>query len=162
MDFKTLIVLFAIVVVVLVLILFPEARSLLFGWTRIFIKDMATTPEGAEAIYAEKSNEAQDKYNKADNALRTAAGKLANEENKLKLLQKQLKDAEEKCEALVKAGKIDLAQIKAEEREEIISDIERTKKLVEAYAAAKKDAEEVHKACAMNLKKLKTEKLWKT
>lgn len=157
MDFKTLIVLFAIVVVVLVLILFPEARSLLFGWTRIFIKDMATTPEGAEAIYAEKINEAQDKYNKADNALRTAAGKLANEENKLKLLQKQLKDAEEKCEALVKAGKIDLAQIKAEEREEIISDIERTKKLVEAYAAAKKDAEEVHKACAMNLKKLKKE-----
>ena len=34
--------------------------------SRVFIKDMATTPEGAEAIYAERINEAQDKYNKAD------------------------------------------------------------------------------------------------
>ena len=157
MDFKTLIIIFIVAVVVLLLILFPELRKLLLGWIRIFIKDMATTPEGAEAIYAEKINEAQDKYNKADNALRTAAGKLANEEGKLRSLQKQLKDAEEKCEALVKAGRMDLAQIKAEEREEIVSDIERSKKLVEAYTSAKNDAEEVHKACAMNLKKLKKE-----
>ena len=157
MDFKTLITILIVAVVVLLLILFPELRKLLLGWTRIFIKDMATTPEGAEAIYAEKINEAQDKYNKADNALRTAAGKLANEEGKLRSLQKQLKDAEEKCEALVKAGRMDLAQIKAEEREEIVSDIERSKRLVEAYTSAKNDAEEVHKACAMNLKKLKKE-----
>lgn len=157
MDFKTLIIIFIVAVVVLLLILFPELRKLLLGWIRIFIKDMATTPEGAEAIYAEKINEAQDKYNKADNALRTAAGKLANEEGKLRSLQKQLKDTEEKCEALVKAGRMDLAQIKAEEREEIVSDIERSKRLVEAYTSAKNDAEEVHKACAMNLKKLKKE-----
>ena len=157
MNLSTLLITLAIILFVALLILFPEFRSLCFGWTRLFIKDMATTPEGAEAIYAEKINEAQDKYNKADNALRVAAGKLEVEENKLKTLTKQLKDVESKCEALVQAGKIEMAQIKADERAEVLSDIERTKKLIEAYTAAKSDAEEVHKACGMTLRKLKRE-----
>lgn len=157
MELTKLLIILALIVFVIGLILFPELRKLCLGWTRLFIKDMASTPEGAAAIYAEKINEAQDKYNKADNALRVASGRLSNEENKLISLQKALKDAEEKCEALVKAGRMELAKIKAEEREEIISDIERCKKLIEAYSVAKKDAEEVHKACASSLRKLKRE-----
>lgn len=157
MDLTQLLIIISIVVFVLLLAMFPELRKLCLGWTRVFIKDMATTPEGAAAIYAEKINEAQDKYNKADDALRIASGKLGTEENKLKALQKQLKDVEEKCEALVKAGKIDLAQVKADERAEVMSDIERSKKLIEAYTVAKNDAIEVHKACEMNLRKLKRE-----
>ena len=157
MDLTQLLIIIAIVVFLLIFVMFPEFRKLCLGWTRVFIKDMATTPEGAAAIYAEKINEAQDKYNKADDALRIASGKLGTEENKLKTLLKQLKDVEEKCETLVKAGKMDLAQVKAEERSEIMSDIERSKKLIEAYTVAKNDAIEVHKACEMNLRKLKRE-----
>lgn len=157
MELAKLLIIIAIVLFLLLLFLFPEFRKLCLGWTRIFIKDMATTPEGAAAIYAEKIDEAQDKYNKADDALRIASGKLSNEENKLKTLQKQLKDAEEKCETLVKAGKMESAQIKAEERAEIMSDIERSKKLIEAYTVAKNDATEVHKACEQSLRKLKRE-----
>ena len=157
MELGKLLIYLALGVFILLIIMFPEFRKLCLGWTRVFIKDMASTPEGAAAIYAEKINEAQDKYNKADDALRVAAGKLEIEENKLKLLDKKLKDTEEKCETLVKAGKYELAQIQAESREEIISDIERSKKLIEAYTVAKRDAMEVHKACAINLKKLKRE-----
>ena len=157
MELTTLLIYLGIVVFVLLLILFPEFRKLVMGWTRVFIKDMATTPEGAAAIYAEKIDEAQDKYNKADNALRIASGKLATEEDKLKLLEKRLKDVENACETLVKNGKIESAQIKSEERSEILSDIERSKKLIEAYAIAKNDAMEVHKACKANLNKLKKE-----
>lgn len=157
MNLSTLLVIIAVVLFVVLLILFPEFRKLCMGWTRLFIKDMATTPEGAEAIYAEKIDEAQDKYNKADNALRVAAGKLDVEENRQKALLKQLKDVESKCEALVQAGKMEMAQVKAEERAELLSDIERSKKLIEAYTVAKKDAEEVHKACGVALRKLKRE-----
>lgn len=157
MDLIKLIVIIAIVLFLALLILFPEFRKLCLGWTRVFIKDMATTPEGAEAIYAEKINEAQDKYNKADNALRVAAGKLNVEENKHKVLLTRLKDVEAKCESLVQANKMEMAQIKAEERAEILADIERSKKLIEAYTIAKKDAEEVHKACGIALRKLKRE-----
>lgn len=157
MDLIKLLVWIVCILFIALLILFPEFRKLCLGWTRIFIKDMATTPEGAEAIYAEKINEAQDRYNTADNALRTAAGKLDVEQNKLKVLTNRLKDIETKCEALVQAGKMEMAQIKAEERAELLADIERTKKLIEAYTVAKNDAEEVHKACSMNLRKLKRE-----
>lgn len=157
MDLIKLIVIIAIVLFLALLILFPEFRKLCLGWTRVFIKDMATTPEGAEAIYAEKINEAQDKYNKADNALRVAAGKLNVEENKHKVLLTRLKDVEAKCESLVQANKMEMAQIKAEERAEILADIERSKKLIEAYTIAKKDAEEVHKVCGIALRKLKRE-----
>ena len=157
MELTKLLIILALIVFILGLILFPELRKLCMGWTRLFIKDMATTPEGAAAIYAEKINEAQDKYNKADNALRIASGKLNNEETRLNFLHKNLKDVEDKCESLVKAGKMDLAQIKAEEREEILSDIERCKKLIEAYRVAKRDTEEVHKACEHTLRKLKRE-----
>ena len=157
MDLGTLLVIIGVVLFVALLILFPEFRKLCLGWTRIFIEDMATTPKGAEAIYAEKINEAQDKYNKADNALRIAAGKLDVEVNRNKSLQKQLKDVEAKCEALVQGGKMEMAQIKADERAEIVADIERSNKLIEAYTIAKKDAEEVHKACGIALRKLKRE-----
>ena len=75
-----------VIVFVVLLILFPEFRKLFSGFFRVFVKDMATTPEGAEAIYAEKIEEAQEAYNKADNALRTASGKLSNAQNDLKYL----------------------------------------------------------------------------
>lgn len=157
MSLSKMIFIFMIIIFILLLVLFPEFRKLLTGWTRLFIKDMATTPEGAAAIYEEKINEAQEKYNKADNALRIAAGKLKTEEDKLHRLQTSLKDVESKCEALVKAGNMELAQVKADERAEILSDIERTKTLINAYRTAKNDAEEVHKACESNLRKLKRE-----
>lgn len=157
MSFSNLLIILIIAIFILLLILFPELRKLLTGWTRLFIKDMATTPEGAAAIYEEKINEAQEKYNKADNALRVAAGRLHTEENKMKMLQNNLKDAESKCEALVKAGNLEAAQIKADERAEILADIERSKTLIAAYKTAKSDAEEVHRACEANLRKLKRE-----
>lgn len=157
MEFKTLLLIIAVVVIALIFILFPGARKLVSGFIRLFVKDMATTPEGAAAIYEEKIHEAEDKYNKADNALRVAAGRLENEQRKLENLNKNLKTVEGQCETLVKAGRMDAAQIKAEEREEIVSDIERCKKLVAAYEVAKKDAEEVHKACSSQLRKLKKE-----
>ena len=78
MELGTLIVIIVVALCILVLIMFPEARTLLKGFTRLFIKDMATTPEGAEALYGEKIEEAQEAYNKADNALKIAAGKLSN------------------------------------------------------------------------------------
>lgn len=157
MELGQLFVIIAVVLLLLVLILFPEARKLLMGWTRVFIKDMATTPEGAQAIYAEKINEAQDRYNVADNALRQAAGRLHNEERKLETMLASLAEVEKQCEALVKAGKMDVAAIKSEQRADLMSDIERCKKIITAYKEAKSNAQEAHKACDMALRKLKKE-----
>lgn len=157
MDLGKLIVILAIAVIVLIFILFPEARTLFSGITRLFIKDMATTPEGAEAIYGEKIDQAQDAYNKADNAYKVAAGKLSNAQKDMKNLKTKLEKVESECESLVKANKIELAQLKADEREEIMADIKRYSELVKAYEDAANTAKEAQEMCEKNLRKLKRE-----
>ena len=146
-----------VIVFVVLLILFPEFRKLFSGFFRVFVKDMATTPEGAEAIYAEKIEEAQEAYNKADNALRTASGKLSNAQNDLKSLYLQLTKIEKDCESLVQKGDIKNAEIKVEQREEILSSIARTEELIKAFSAAKNEAEQVYNHCQKQLTKLKRE-----
>ena len=157
MSLTVLIIIIMAVVVVASFIIFPELRALFKGFTRVFIKDIATTPEGAEAIYGEKINNAQDAYNKADNALRVAAGKLSNAKRDLENLKTRQAKVEAECESFVKNGKIDMAQLKAEEREEIISDINRLTELVKAYEAATNTAKEAQEMCEKNLRKLKRE-----
>lgn len=157
MELGKLIILIVVLLLVLIFTLFPEARALFSGFTRLFIKDMATTPEGAEAIYGEKIEEAQDAYNKADNALKIAAGKLSNAKRDVENLKNRLSKVESECEALVKARKIDMAQIKSEEREDILSDIKRYAELVKAYQTAEATAREAQQMCEKNLRKLKRE-----
>ena len=157
MSLTALIIILAVVIFVALLIIFPEFRALFKGFTRVFIKDIATTPEGAEAIYSEKINNAQDAYNKADNALRVAAGKLSNAKRDLENLRARQSKVEAECESFVKNGKVDMAQLKAEEREEILSDINRLTELVKAYEAATNTAKEAQEICEKNLRKLKRE-----
>ena len=157
MSLMHLIIGIAVFVFVLLLILFPEFRALLKGFARVFIKDMATTPEGAEAIYGEKIDEAQDAYSKADNAYRIAAGKLSNAKKDMETLRTRLTKVEAECETFVKNGKIDMAQLKSEEREEIISDIERLSQLIKAFEVATAQAKEAQEMCEKRLRKLKRE-----
>ena len=56
MSLIKLLLIIAAFLIIILLVLFPEFRKLCMGWTRLFIKDMATTPEGAAAIYEEKIN----------------------------------------------------------------------------------------------------------
>ena len=142
MSLMHLIIGLAIFVFALLLVLFPEFRALLKGLARVFIKDMATTPEGAEAIYGEKIDEAQDSYTKADNAYRIAAGKLSTARKDMEVLKNRLAKVEDECETFVKNGKMDMAQLKSEEREEIISDIERLSQLIKAFEVASSQAKE--------------------
>lgn len=157
MSLMHLIIGIAVFIFVLLLVLFPEFRALLKGFARVFIKDMATTPEGAEAIYGEKIDEAQDAYSKADNAYRIAAGKLSNAKKDMETLRTRLTKVEAECETFVKNGKIDMAQLKSEEREEIISDIERLSQLIKAFEVATAQAKQAQEMCEKRLRKLKRE-----
>ena len=157
MELTNLIIIISIALLVLIFILFPEARVLFKGITRLIIKDMATTPEGAEAIYGEKIDEAQEAYNKADNALKIAAGKLSNAKRDMESLRNRLTKVESECEALVESDKDDMAQLKSEEREDVLSDIKRYTELIKAYEVATSTAKEAQEMCERNLRKLKRE-----
>ena len=66
---------------VAIFIMFPEARALGKGFIRLFIKDMASTPEGAEAIYTEAIDKAQENYNEASDSYRMVAGEYEHSKN---------------------------------------------------------------------------------
>ena len=157
MSLTTLIIVLAVVIFIALLVIFPEFRALFKGLTKVFIKDIATTPEGAEAIYDEKISNAQEAYNKADNAYKIAAGKLSNAQRDLENLKAKLAKVEAECESFVKNGKMDMAQLKAEEREEVCADIKRYTELVKAYQVATNTAKEAQQMCGNNLRKLKKE-----
>ena len=57
MQLSTLLVILGIGILVAAFILFPGLWSLFKGFGKLFIKDMATTPEGARAIYEEQIDE---------------------------------------------------------------------------------------------------------
>ena len=157
MELGKIIIVIVILLFFLILALFPEARSLFKGFARLFIKDMATTPEGAEAIYGEKIEQAQDDYKKAENEYKVAAGKLTNAKKDIKNWKTIIEKVEAECESLVKANRIDLARLKAEEREEVAADIRRYSELIKAYEDAANTAKEAQEMCEKNLRKLKRE-----
>ena len=158
MTLENLIVGIVIVVIIAILIMFHgEVGALFKGFVRLFIKDMAATPEGARAIYEEKIDQAQEAYNRACESLRRAAGKHESSKKDLENLKERLKKVEKDCEALVKNGNLEAAALKADEREEILADIERCKTLITAYATAETETREVQQKCEENLRKLKKE-----
>lgn len=86
--------------------MFPEFRALFRGFARLFIKDMATTPEGAEAIYGEKIDQAQDAYTKADNAYKVASGKLATAKRDLDNLRSRLTKLRQSVNPLLEMARL--------------------------------------------------------
>lgn len=158
MELSKLLIYIAIGLFVLLLILFPSFRTLLSGMFKVFVKDMATTPEGAEAIYGEKIDQAQESYNKASTAYRKATGKLETAKRDLEQLKAKLRKVETECETLVKGGQMGMAQLKAEEREEVLADIHRLQELIKAYTKAEVAAKEAYTMCEKNLRALKREK----
>ena len=158
MDFKVLIIVLIVVVFVLAVVFFPEFRQLIIGFARSFVEDTATTPAGAEAIYSNKIKEAQEAYNKADDVYKTQAGKLNTAQKQLAQKKDYLQEVSHQCENLVRSGNMSMAEIKAEEREEIISDIKRLQELVNVYTKSTNQAKEMHEMCETTLRKLKKEK----
>ena len=69
-------------------------------------------------------------------------------------LKIRLGKVESACEVFVKNGQMEMAQLKSEEREEVISDIERLSQLIKAFEVATTQAKEAQELCEKRLRKL--------
>lgn len=147
-----------IIVVLLAIFFFPkEIKALAKGSLRIFIKDMATTPEGAEALYEDEIEKAQKSYNIANDAYKEASGNLSLAKKSLEKYKERLAEVEKECERFVINDKMEMAQLKSDEREEIRSDIKRCEAKVKVYEDATAKAKSAQEICEKNLRKLKRE-----
>lgn len=155
MDFKVLMTIIIIAIILLVFILFPEARALFMGIGKFFFTDLATTPEGAAALFENKIDEAQDSYNKADDFYKNTAGKLSIAKREYESIKSRITKIESECEALVKGNRMDLAALKAEAREELMGDMKRCTERISALQQATEQAKEARDICEKNLRDLK-------
>lgn len=158
MSTTTFVMIVVLVIIGLIFIFFPESRKLFSGFIHLFFKDMASTPEGAEAIFEEKIDEARDSYGKVDDVLNRMSGKLSVTKKEYEKLMNQIKECEQKCETMVKNGDMNGAQLFAEQREELVAEVNNKKNLIQEYTNAVQEAQEAHKLCEKRLQALQREK----
>lgn len=154
----TALIIGAIIVTTAGIMLTDKGRALAKGFLNLFVEDIAKTPQGANAIYTQAIEECRNDYNKADNNLKKISGMLTMTENKAKELTSEITIVKEKCETLVKAGRIEDAEVVAQRLPEIEEEIaiytSKSKELKPMLANAK----EVHTHLENKLKKLEREK----
>ena len=118
---------------------------------------MASTPEGAKAIYTEKIEELQQTYNEASDSYRMVTGEYEQSKKELQSLQKRLAQVESQCEALMRMNNEEGAIIKAQERQEILEDIQHTGDMMDKYEQAMKEAKQITSTCEQQLIQMKKE-----
>lgn len=148
-------------VLVLAFLVFPGIRKkamvLVRGFLNVFVEDLAKTPEGAKAVYADAIEKCQEKYNQAKDTYDKFAGELAHKRIQVNDLNKQLKDVESKCEGLVRAGKMDEARVFSQRRSEIIDELELIHRQLEQLEPRVQEAQGVHAMYEKKLMDLKRE-----
>ena len=146
----------------LALIVFPGFRGklkvLAGGFLNIFVEDLAKTPEGARAVYDQAIEEAQKQYNEADNLYKRQAGELDILRTRIKTLETSLKQAENKCESLVKAGDIANARLYTQQRSEILAELEQKRAYEHDLSLAVQEVQNIHTLTGEKLRKLNAEK----
>lgn len=145
--------------ILLALLIFPEFRKkikvLVGGLLNVFVEDAAKTPEGAEAVFNQAIQEAQNNYNKAASTFNKLSGELKSTEDSITRLTKELRDVEANCERLVKSGQYSDAEVYSARRSEILSEIERKKECAEKLKPMVADAQQIHTAYGKKLADLK-------
>ncbi len=146
-------------IILLALLIFPEFRKkikvLVGGFLNVFVEDAAKTPEGAEAVFNQAIQEAQNNYNKAASTFNKLSGELKSTEDSIARLTKELRDVEANCERLVKSGQYSDAEVYSARRSEILSEIERKKECAEKLKPMVADARQIYAACGKKLTDLK-------
>ncbi len=147
------------VVAILALVVFPEVRKklgvLTEGFLNIFVEDMAKTPEGAKAVFAQAISEVQEKYNKAGETLNRFVGEQNSVQRALGDLQTELTQVEKKCEALVRSSNMTDAAVYSGRREEILFEISQKEKYLQDLIPMVNEAKAVYEAYDKKLRELK-------
>lgn len=147
---------------VLALILFPEFRQKLMvlgrGFTSMFVEDIAKTPEGAEAVFTEAINEAQEQYNKASTTYNKLHGRHQRLKDDVARLDVEIKRAEDACESLARRGEVNDARIYAERRAELLSEKKMKQSAIEKLVPMVADAKQIHEEYGKKLSDLKRKK----
>lgn len=141
-----------------VFVLFPKSRVLFKAFGNLFFDNMAATPEGAEALYSQKIEEAMESYRNAKDAFNLAAGRLKTTHSELEQYQNELDKLDAKCKNLAQKGDRESLMVMAQERENVIQNISHYQDLIDKYKAVYEETKAIYEQADRNVEQLKQEK----
>ena len=153
-----LLIIIAVVVILFALAVSGKLRALVKAFLNLFVEDLASTPEGAEALFNQKEEEVEEKFRKADTVYKKVAGQRKRCKEELENLEVKLTTIESQCERLAKAHDEEGLDIKITERADIVEDIDIHKDTLKTLESALKDASEARSACEETLNQIRKKK----
>lgn len=141
----------AVLAVVGVFVFSGKARTLGKAFINLFVTDLASTPEGAEALFLQKEEQVEESFRKADEVYKKIAGQLSRNERELKEMEDQIPRIEKDCERLAQKNDKEGLMIKAQERSDILEEIENHKIVIQELTGARNAAAQARKACEDDL-----------
>ena len=153
-----LLIIIAVVVILFALAVSGKLRALVKAFLNLFVEDLASTPEGAEALFNQKEEEVEEKFRKADTVYKKVAGQRKRCKEELENLEVKLTTIESQCERLAKAHDEEGLDIKIAERADTVEDIDIHKDTLKTLESALKDASEARSACEENLNQIRKKK----
>jgi len=136
-----------------------KLRVLLRGFVGLFVEDLAKTPEGVAAVYNQAIEKAQNDYNTAHNTLQKVAGQLDSSQKSVITTKDKLQKAEEKCEAFAKAGQFDKVELFAQQRNDLLEELESHERAVKELEPIFEEAKRISNFLEQKLSKMKKEKV---
>lgn len=150
-----------VVVFIGAIVLFPSFRqklmSLVSGFLHIFVQDMAKTPDGARAIYAQKIDEMQEKYSQANTTLLSLAGREKRAKDNYREHQKKAEEYDAKARAAMQNGDRESATIYARSLQDEKDEMNNYKEQAEKLKPLVDDAKMIVDKLESDLVKLKRE-----
>lgn len=148
--------------ILLALIMFPEVRKkgLVFfrGAANVFVEDRAKTPEGANAIYTQAINEAEERYQNTKEIYHRLSGRQKRIESEIAKHKEELKSAEVRVEGFARRGDRDNAKLYAEQVMQIKTTIKSKEQALATLIPSVEKAKQAYDISSKKVASLKAQK----
>lgn len=150
------------VLCLLALIMFPEVRKkgsvLIRGAANVFVEDRAKTPEGANAIYTQAINEAEEQYRDTKEIYHRLSGRKKRVETEIADIKEKIKQAEIRVEAFARKGDRENAKLYADQIVQLKSTLKSKEQALVNLTPSVDRAKQAYEASAKKVTSLKAQK----
>jgi chromosome segregation ATPase len=149
-----------LIIIIAGLAMTKKGRYLMKGALNMFFVDVAKTPKGAETIYTQAIEEAQNAYNKASNNFQKITGMLTTSRKNFDESQKKMEYTKQTMQSLANRGELtdDKLKVYKIELQNIDDDINTYSQEVEEYTPMFNDAKVLTENYELQLLQLRKDK----
>ena len=152
----------AATLIVLALVIFPEARKkagvLFRGAASAFVEDRAKTPEGANAIYTQAISEAEEQYQNTKEIFHRLSGRKKRIETEIADIKEKIRNAEIRVEGFARKGDRENAKLYADQMVQLKATLKSKEQALANLVPSVDRAKQAFEASAKKVTSLKAQK----